>query len=84
MISELEQRLTRIEVMVTLAAKNVLNIDDVALISGYSKGYLRLMISKHEIPYYKRGARVFFDRGEIENWMRDTRYPTNDEIKALV
>lgn len=57
-----------------LAAKNVLNMDDVVTLTGLSKGYIYKLTCKKEIPHYKpNGKLVYFDRQEIENWMKQNR-----------
>lgn len=57
-----------------LAAKNVLDIDDVVLLTGLSKGYIYKLTCKKEIPYYKpNGKLIYFDRQEVEGWMKQNR-----------
>lgn len=57
-----------------LAAKNVLSLDDVVLLTGLSKGYIYKLTCKKEIPYYKpNGKLIYFDRKEVEDWMRQNR-----------
>ena len=84
-LTSVMERLKAIERMTLLAAKNVLVLDDVALLTGYSKKYLRLLIAKREIPHYRRGNRLYFSRDEIEDWMMGERIPTKEEmnIKAM-
>jgi len=84
-LEDIAQRLERLEALVTLSAKEVLDINDVAQLTGYSVKYLRMMIASRDIPYYKRGNRLFFNREEIEDWMMGTRIPTKEEmnIKAM-
>lgn len=74
-------RLESIERMTLLAAKNVLDLSDVALLTGYSKKYLRLLIARREIPHYRRGNRLYFSRDEIDGWMLEQRIPTNGETE---
>lgn len=74
-------RLDALERMTLLAAKNVLVLDDVALLTGYSKKYLRLLIARRELPHYRRGNRLYFDRDEVEEWMKETRVPSKEEIE---
>lgn len=75
------ERLESIERMTLLSAKNVLDLSDVALLTGYSKKYLRLLIARREIPHYRRGNRLYFSRDEIDGWMLEQRIPTNDETE---
>ena len=68
-----------------LAAKNVLTLDDVALLTGLSKSWLYKATCKNEIPYYKpNGKMLYFDRKEIEDWMRQGRVKTNAELEQEV
>ena len=82
-LQEIKSQLDRIERLSALAAKNVLNIDDVAILTGMSKGYIYQLTHKRIIPFYKpTGKQMYFDRSEIEAWMKRNRYDTNDEIDA--
>ena len=84
-LEEIAQRLDRLEVLTALSAKTVLDINDTAELTGYSVKYLRLLIAKRDIPHYRRGNRLYFNRDEIEDWMMGTRIPTKEEmnIKAM-
>ena len=80
-LEDIAARLDNLERSAALA-KNVLNIDEVALLTGYTVKYLRLMIAKHQLPYYRRGNRLYFNRAEVEDWMMARRIPSNDELMA--
>lgn len=82
-LEDISQRLEKLEKAAALS-KNVLSIDEVALLTGYSVKYLRLLISKRGIPYYRRGNRLFFCRSEVEGWMMGQRVPTNEEVMIKV
>ena len=82
-LEDISQRLEKLE-KATALSKNVLSIDEVALFTGYSVKYLRLLISKRDIPYYRRGNRLFFCRSEVEGWMLEQRVPTNEEVMLKV
>lgn len=57
-----------------LAAKNVLDIDDMVALTGLSKSYVYKLTCRKEIPYYKpNGKLIYFDRQEVENWMRQNK-----------
>ncbi len=54
-----------------LASKNVLTLEDVVLLTGYSIDRIRLLMHRREIPYYKpNGRKAFFDRKELEEWLK--------------
>lgn len=82
MSEEIKQQLDRIERYSLLAAKNVLCFDDVALLTGLSKSHLYKLTYSHQIPHYKpKGKQLYFDRKEIEDWMKQNKVATNDEIE---
>lgn len=64
---DLEVRLTRIEKLTLLAAKNVLNVDDVALLTGKSSKTIRNNIKT--IPHYRNRFGTWFKRDDIERWL---------------
>lgn len=74
--------LAQIKAYSLLGAKNVLNIEDVVLLTGLSKGHLYKLTCTHQIPHYKpKGKLVYFDRGEIEAWMKQNRVNTTAEAE---
>ena len=82
MSEEIKHQLDRIEQYSLLAAKNVLCFDDVALLTGLSKSHLYKLTYSHQIPHYTpNGKQLYFDRKEIEDWMRQNKVATNDEIE---
>lgn len=81
-LEDIAKRLDRLETLTALASKTVLDINDVASLTGYSVKYLRLLIARRDIPHYRRGNRLFFNRDEVEDWMMGTRIPTNEEMRV--
>lgn len=67
MDKEIESRLERIEAYTLLAAKNVLNVNEVALLIGRSPKTIRNRMD--EIPHYTGPEGIRFIRSEIEEWM---------------
>ena len=66
-----------------LAAKNVLTLDDVVLLTGLSKNHLYNLTHRNEIPYYRpRGKFIYFDRAEVEAWMKQNRVNTREEAES--
>lgn len=81
-INTIIERLGSIEKLSLLAAKKVLLLDDVALLTGLSRSFLYKLTCKHEIPFYKpNGKQMYFDRGEVEAWMKQGRVATKEEIE---
>ena len=59
----------------------MLTLEDVALLTGLSKSHLYRLTCTHQIPYYKpNGKQIYFDRAEIESWMKQNRVATAAEI----
>lgn len=81
--TQINARLDRIERLVTMGSKDMLTIEDVCLITGFSAKRIYDLTSKKKIPYYKPlGGKVFFDKTEIENWLRSNRIETEAVTKA--
>lgn len=81
MEEQILQRLDRIERYSIIAAKTMLNIEEVAFLIGLSKSWVYKAVMEHTIPYYKpNGKQIYFDRAEIETWMRQNRIATAEEI----
>lgn len=82
MNADIKEQLDRIEKLTLLSAKNVLCLNDVLILTGLSKSYLYKLTCAHQIPFYKpNGKQVYFDRLELENWMKQNRIATTDEIE---
>ena len=80
--NEIEEKLDKILNYSLLAAKNVLNIDDVAVLTGLSKSTLYKLTCSKEIPFYRpNGKLIYFDRKEIEQWMKRNRVASTFELK---
>ncbi|KDR51725.1 helix-turn-helix domain-containing protein [Hoylesella loescheii] len=77
---EVNERLARIERLITIGSKNVFTTDEVALLLGISTSRVRHMVCDREIPHYRRGNKVYFKKSEIEDWQLSQRVPTNEEI----
>ena len=66
-----------------LAAKNVLDIDDMVALTGLSKSYIYKLTCRKEIPYYKpNGKLIYFDRQEVEGWMKQNRVNSIAEAES--
>lgn len=68
--------------MALLGSKNVLTLDEVAIITGLKKGYIYRLTSEQKIPHYKPGGRVYFKKDEVEEWLLQNRVATMSEIDS--
>jgi excisionase family DNA binding protein len=67
-----------------LGAKQVLTMDDAAILTGLSKSHLYKLVCYKKIPYYKSqgGKLTYFDKEELNKWMLHTRVKTSTEIET--
>lgn len=78
----MEEKIDMILSYSLLAAKNVLTMEDVAVLTGLSKSHLYRLTCNHQIPHYKpNGKQIYFDRGEVEAWMKQNRVATTKEAE---
>lgn len=82
-MEEVLNQLQELKQLAVLGAKNVLNMDDVCLLSGLSKSHLYKLVWSKRIPYYKSegGKMTYFNKQEIENWLMAYRVPTAAETE---
>lgn len=65
-----------------LSNKQTLNLEEAAAFTGLATSYLYKLTSTQEIPHYKpRGKMLYFDRSELETWLRQGRVKSIAEIK---
>lgn len=79
-MKELLEVLREIEANTLLASKKMLTTEDVSKLTGISRIQLRNLRMRREIPYYRKTAKlIYYDRAEIDAWMKANRVMTNDE-----
>lgn len=72
----LEMRVEELEQMLFLT-KNVLSFDEASKFLNLSKSYLYKLTSGNLIPHYKpQGKMLFFERADLEAWLRQTHQDT--------
>ena len=74
------ERLRNIESLLS-TSKNVLNLNEACAFTGLSKSHIYKLTCYKKIPFYKQAKHLFFDRTEIENWLKSSRYATSDELE---
>lgn len=80
-MEEIQKQLSRIEVLTTIAGKNVLTLSDVSTLTGLSKSHIYKLTSAKQIPYYRpSGKAVYFDRKEVEDWLRRGKVECNESV----
>jgi excisionase family DNA binding protein len=79
-LQQIDQRQKSIESLLALS-KTVLNLDEVCNLTGLSKSHVYKRTMNSSIPHYKQAKHLFFDRVEIENWLKENRIKTSSEIE---
>lgn len=64
--------------------KNVLTVDELAMLSGLTKGYIYNLVHYKKIPHYKSegGKLTYFKKDEVEKWLCAKYVPTQAETEA--
>ena len=61
--------------------KSVLTAQEAALYLGWSISYLYKKTMSKDVPHYKpMGKTLYFDRLELEAWMKRNRVSSKDEL----
>lgn len=74
------ERLTNIESLLNLS-KTVLNLDEVCSLTGLSKSHIYKLTCWGKVPFYKQAKHLYFDRVEIENWLKVNRFKSSDDLE---
>jgi|TARA_B110000908_G_C10205111_1_gene427318 excisionase family DNA binding protein len=60
--------------------KKTLTLKEVAMYTGLSVNYMYKLTSKKKIPFYSpNGKTLYFDKAEIDSWLKTNRSDTEEE-----
>jgi excisionase family DNA binding protein len=62
--------------------KEILNIDELSQLTGFSKSTIYKKTHTGQIPHYKQSKHLFFDRSEIINWLKANKGFDADQIDS--
>lgn len=82
--ASITDQLQELRQLVAANNKTILSVDDLHILTGYSKSHIYKLTWSKRIPYYKSagGKMVFFKREEIDNWLCAHRIRTNEETAS--
>ena len=85
-VSLLHEKMSHIERLLTeqhpkQEAEAILNVSQAAAFLHLSVATLYTKVSCREVPFSKRGKRLYFRRSELEEWVRQGRKKTVSEIR---
>ena len=86
----MEARIEKIEKSIELIKellmnnKKTLTLEELCKYSGYTEGYIYKLTSTRQIPHYKSNRKIYFDKGEIDTWLRRKKIQDmHSEVVAL-
>lgn len=86
MTTELRQyidaRFDRLEAATLIGSKETLTIEEAALYTGYKVKGLYTLTSQKRIPHYKKNGKLYFDKQELDAWMKANKVKTATEINS--
>lgn len=59
-----------------------IQLDEVVPITGLTKPTLYSYVQRNEIPYHKKGNRLYFFKSEIIDWIKTGKQKTIKELEA--
>ena len=80
MEQNLESRVSKLEQSIFIV-KSILSFDEASKFLNLSKSYLYKLTSLGQIPHYKpQGKMLYFEKLELENWLRQNPVKTNQQV----
>lgn len=79
-MEQLSEKLDRLSELTLISAKNVLDLQEAALFTGFSIGHLYRLTSGRQIPHFKKFRKLFFKKSELEEWLLERKVLTEEEI----
>ncbi len=73
----LEIKQTRSEI----SGNNIMDIDEVSKYLYRSKYSIYKLAEKAQIPYTKKNGKLYFDKADINNWLKSGKRQTKSEIE---
>ena len=81
-LQALSDQLNRIEMLTLIGSKSILNMDEAAVYTGFTKAFLYKQTSDRAIPHFKKNRKVLFKKQELEDWLTEHRIRTEAEIQS--
>lgn len=83
LLQKIMQRLASLEAYTLMGAKEVLTLEEAALLLGKKKETVRKLLQRHIIPYYKPTRNdLYLKRSEVEAYMLQNRIKTDEEVES--
>jgi excisionase family DNA binding protein len=79
LLKKQSEKLENIESLLNIS-KSVLNLDEVCSLTGLSKSHIYKLTCWGTIPHFKQSKHLYFDRVEIEAWLKSNKIKTREEL----
>ena len=84
MFKDILTRLDRIEEKINGASFQLMSCEEAAKYLKVSKSHIYKLTSQNQIPYYKpHGKKIYFNKGDMDGWIKHDRVLTKDEISEV-
>ena len=83
----MEELIQKIETLqnTLLNQKKVLTVEELSAYTGYAESYIYKLTSTKQIPHYKSNRKIFFDRDEIDAWVKKNQVQdVHSEVKSIL
>lgn len=81
-MNEVLQELHELKRLVLASYKQTLTIEEAAEFTGLTISWLYNLTHTKQIPHYKRGRKLYFDRSELDEWLRGEKIDSVDTSTA--
>lgn len=79
----IEERVARLEARI-MKPKNMLSFEEACEYTTLSRSTLYKLTSQKKIPFYKpSGHLLFFERTELDNWLRSNPVRTDEQLTDM-
>ncbi len=80
---EILEKLERIESYLFESTKPIMTVEELVVYTGFTKSYIYKLVHLKEIPFFKpQGKLLFFDREEINNWIRQNKSQSRSQMQS--
>lgn len=81
-INVILNRLERIEKLLEGHQKEILNVEELSVYTGFKKSHIYQLVHKNFIPYSKpNGKYLFFLKSEIDTWLLGNKTKSTSQIE---
>lgn len=81
-LERIADQLEQLAALRRMKFKTLLTIEEAAVFTNLSVGYLYRLTSERKIPHFKKMSRLYFDKQQLNEWLRENPVKTQAEIEA--